>query len=351
MLAALPLLWIGFVLLWVPPATGPVGITAFCFVALLVFYSGFTAYSVPHGSWGAELSATPHQRTRAFALRHASFTIGLFLAFGAIQFARNATTPERTTAGLAVATATLACLALAITPLILREPLQGRGRGGSGLRSAWRDVSRSRHARTLLLVWFIENLGVGVLGTLAPFIAEYSLGRPDLIGALPGVYVVAGVLSLPLWVSASRRFGKQATWIAALGAGALGFGITWFAGEGDVVLMACALGIAGSGMGCGGALSGAVMADVIDDDEARTGERKEGTYMAALTFALKAGVALSSGAVGVALGLAGFVPNAVQSDETLRVLRALFAGVPVLGFSIGAAAFLRFDLPATRRAA
>jgi GPH family glycoside/pentoside/hexuronide:cation symporter len=231
----------------------------------------------------------------------------------------------------------------------VREPTSHQGRGGSSLRGAWRDVLGSRNARILLLVWFIENLGVGVLGSIAPFVAEYVLRRPDLIGVLPGVYVLAGIASLPLWVAAARRFGKHATWLGAMIAGGVGFGITFFAGPGQVGLMAAALAIAGAGMGCGGALSSAVLADVIDADEERTGERKEGTYTAALNFALKAGIALSSGGTGVVLGLVGFVPNAEQSPETLLALRILFAGLPTVGFALGALAFFRFDLARSRQ--
>ncbi|MBW2242450.1 MAG: MFS transporter [Deltaproteobacteria bacterium] len=350
MFAGLPVMLLGFVALWTPPAgMPPAAVTAFCFVSLLVFYTGFTLYSVPHGSWGAELSDDPHQRTRAFALRQASWTIGLLLAFGAIQFARGLPAPAHDTALLALATGAAAVIFLALTPLLLREPAKNSSRGGAGFRAAWRDVMRSRHARILLLVWFIENLGVGVLGGLAPFVIEYSLGRPDLMGVLPGVYVVAGVISLPVWVMAARRFGKHATWLVSMGAGGAGFGATFFVGEGQIVAMAVALAIAGAGMGCGGALSSAVLADVIDADAVRTGERKEGTYTAALNFALKAGIAFSTGGVGVALGLIGFEPNAVQAESTVLALRQLFAGIPAVGFAIGALVFWRFDLPATRR--
>jgi GPH family glycoside/pentoside/hexuronide:cation symporter len=349
MLAALPVLLVSFAALWAPPGGwGPRAVTAFCFAALLVFYTGFTLYAVPHGSLGAELSPTPHQRTRAFATRAASWTVGLFLAFAAIQAARDAAAPRTDTALIALATGAAAVLLLLVPPLALREPAAHQGRGGTGLRAAWRDVLGSRHGRILLLVVFIENLGVGILGSLAPFLVEYVVRRPDLIGALAGVNVLAGVLSLPLWVAASRRFGKHATWLAGMCAGGAGFGATFFFTEGQVVPMALALALAGTGMGCGGALSPAVMSDVIDADEARTGERKEGAYMSAMSFALKAGIAVSSGAAGVALDAAGFVPNAVQADSTLLVLRLLFAGLPVLGFSLGAFAFSRFDLSATR---
>ena len=43
---------------------------------------------------GAELSTDSHQRTRLFGVRQMSFTIGILLAFGGIQFAMNAEDPR-----------------------------------------------------------------------------------------------------------------------------------------------------------------------------------------------------------------------------------------------------------------
>ena len=43
---------------------------------------------------GAELSSDSHQRTRLFAVRQMSFTVGILLAFGGIQIAMNAEDPR-----------------------------------------------------------------------------------------------------------------------------------------------------------------------------------------------------------------------------------------------------------------
>lgn len=343
--AALPLLVVGFVMLWTTPRAleGNAQI-AWIGVALFVFYTAFDLYTLPHAALGAELSREPHQRTRLFAVRQMSFTVGMLLAFGAIQVAMNARDPRATAAQLAIPAALVAVVVLAITPLVLREPVVEGTRGGRGLLPALRDVVSTRPARLLLLVHFVESAGVGAVGTMAPYLAEYLLQRPDVVGLLPAAYVISAVVSIPIWVRISRRFGKRDTWLAAMVLAAGAFGGMWFVGAGDVALAMSLLVVAGSAMGCGGVLASALLADVIDLDERRTGERKEGVYSAAMTLVLKVGTSVATAASGIVMTTTGFVPNVVQTETSLLGIRVLFAGLPFLGFVIGALLFRRFSL-------
>jgi GPH family glycoside/pentoside/hexuronide:cation symporter len=268
----------------------------------------------------------------------------MLLAFGAIQVALNAEDQRSATAALAIPAALVAALVLAIPPLVLREPVVEGERGGRGLLPALRDVVSTRPARLLLYVFFIESVGVGAVGTMAPYIAQYLLERPDVVGLLPACYVIAAVVSIPIWVRLSKSFGKRDTWLASMALAAGAFGGMWFIGTGDVALAMVLLGVAGCAMGCGGVLSASILADVIDLDERRTGERKEGVYSAAMTLVLKVGTSLATAASGVVMSATNFVPNVAQSEASLFGIRLLFAGLPFLGFVIGAILFRRFSL-------
>jgi Na+/melibiose symporter-like transporter len=98
-------------------------------------------------------------------------------------------------------------------------------------------------------------------------------------------------------------------------------------------------------MGCGSVLSSAIMADVIDVDAQRTGERKEGIYSAAMMFVMKIGMAGSTAISGFVLSATGFVPNVEQAPESLFGMRLLFGGLPCLGFLLGAVIFWRAPAP------
>lgn len=354
LIGSLPLLAISYVMIWSPPSgLGSGALTVWVGAALFVFFTAFDLYTLPQLALGAELSSDSHERTRLFAARQMSFTVGMLLAFGAIQLAMNAADPRLAALELAIPSALLAAAVLLVTPLALRERADAGGRGGRGFVAAFRDVLATKPARRLLAVEGIEAIGVGAVGSLAPYIAEYLLLRPDVVGVLPASYVLAGIVAIPLWVRVAGRFGKRETWMAAMLLAAFAFGGIWTVGPDDLGLMLVLLAFAGAAMGCGQVLGKALLADVIDLDERRTGERKEGAYSAASTVVLKAGAALSIAASGPVMAATGFVPNVEQSAESLLGLRLLFAGLPCVGFLVGAWAFRGFSLeePAPHAAA
>lgn len=345
LLGALPFLAVGFWMLFSPPPSLREGaLVAWVSFALLVFFTAFAAYQIPHSALGAELSSDTHERTRLFAARQISFTVGILAAFGGIQFAMNSGDPRTAAAALSFVTALVAVALLSVTPLAVREPDRVQGNGGEGLRSGLRDVVRNRPARLLFVVFFIESLGVGAVGTMAPYVAEYLLRRPEVVGTLPAAYVIAAVVSIPVWVRLARRFGNRDTWLAAMLLAAAAFGGMVFVGPGDLALAIALLVLAGVAMGCGGVLASSILAEVIDLDALRTGERKEGIYSAALALVLKVGTSLATAMSGFVLAGTDFVPNAEQSAESLLGIRFLFAGMPFVGFVVGAFLFRRFSL-------
>ena len=345
LLGALPPLAFGFVMLWwAPHSLGGGGLVVWIGAALFVFFGAFDLYTLPHMALGAELSSDSHERTRLFAVRQASFTLGILLAFGGIQVAMNAADPRGAAAMLALPAALVAAGLLALTPLLLREPARLDRNGGRGLWSAFRDVFATSAARRLLAVQFVEAVGVGAVGTMAPYVAEYLLRQPEVVGLLPAAYVVSGVVAIPLWVRISRSRGKRETWVAAMWLAAAAFAGIWTVEEGDLARLLALLVVAGAAMGCGGVLGNAILADVIDVDERRTGERKEGVYSAAMLLALKVGTALALAASGPIMTATGFAPNVEQTESSLFGLRLLFAGLPCAGFVLGAWLFRGFTL-------
>jgi Na+/melibiose symporter-like transporter len=343
-LAALPLLAASFIMLWNPPAAwAPTAILAWVAIALFAFFTAFALYAIPHAALGAELSPDSHQRTRLFGAKQICFTLGMLLAFAAIQAAMNDPAPRRAAGAMAVPGALAGIALLAVTPLMIPDRAARRG-GGQSLAGGLRDVMGNRAARILLTVWFIESLGVGAVGTMAPYVSEYLLQRPDLVGTLPAAYVIAGICSIPLWVRAARRYGARNTWLAAMVVAAGAFAGMMGVGPGDLGVVFTLLILAGAAMGCGSVLASSLMADIIDLDAQQTGERKEGIYSAALLFALKIGSSVATAVTGVVLAGVGFVPNVEQSPESLMGMRVLFGGMPAAGFLVGAALFRGFPL-------
>jgi GPH family glycoside/pentoside/hexuronide:cation symporter len=87
-----------------------------------------------------------------------------------------------------------------------------------------------------------------------------------------------------------------------------------------------------------------LQADVIDWDEHRTGERKEGVYFAIWALGAKSAGAVAGLIVGVVLWLSGFEANREQGEPARFAIRALMSLFPAVCYWLGTLLFLRFSL-------
>ena len=349
--AALPTA-LGFAMLWSPPGgLSGAALVVWLGAGVFVYFTGTTIFAVPHESLAAELSTSYHERTRIFGVRTAVSQSGSLLALGGIHLLVTADEPRRVAAELAG----LAAVALVLTTLIavarVRERPEYQGRGGANLRSAFRDVLSNPHAGLLLFVFFVENFGTAILSVLIPFAMEYVLDMKGLTTTFIALYFVPALLFIPVWIRLSATFGKKRLWLFSMSMMTIAFSALFFVEPGDVAFV-CVLGlIAGVGGGCGQVVGPSIQADIIDYDELRTGERKEGAYFAVWNFVRKAATGVATMISGFLLAGVGFEPNAVQSEGARLGLQLLFSLVPGLCYLVGTLAFLRFRLDQTEHAA
>ena len=108
-----------------------------------------------------------------------------------------------------------------------------------------------------------------------------------------------------------------------------------------IIIMAA---FAGLSAGCGGTIGPSVQGDVIDYDEYKTGERKEGSYFAVWNFTYKSALGFMLLLTGFVLEASGFVPNQPQTMTVQISMVTLYGALPLLCYVIGAVLFSRFKL-------
>ena len=333
-----------FAALWSPPPL-PSGLLALWVgAAILLFFTAQTAFEVPHLAWGAELAVDEHDRTRVFGGRLA---VGLLGAFGAaigMGALERAADPRRTALVLALLAGFATCGACLLLVARLRERPEYQGRGGTSPRAAFGDVVRNPHARLLLAVFFLEGLGFASMTTTMPFYIQYVTGRPGQAGLFMGGALCAMLVTIPLWLALARRFGKRAVWLGSLVGRAAAFSLVLVVPGDATVAMVANMLVIGSLFSCGAMLGPSLEADVIDDDEHRTGQRKEGAYFAAWNLASKGSAGAAVVLSGVVLQLVAFAPNAVQQPAALAGIRVLFGGLPALFYLLAAGLLTRLAL-------
>ncbi|MEM9176115.1 MAG: MFS transporter [Myxococcota bacterium] len=335
-----------YVMLWNPPAglTGT-GVVVWIAAAMLLWETTSTAFYVPYLSLGLELSKDYHDRTRLFGWRQALVASGFGASLGSLYFLQNAETyPD---AELPVSVVTGVALALMIVVCVWRvpEPSHHQGRGGGGLGPAFGDVLRNPHARILLVVLGIDAFGMGSISALGAYMAEDVVRRADLLIPMMSTWMIPQFVCVPIWVRLSRRTGKKRLWLAGMASSIVGFFGILAVGEGDWRTTLVMVLLVGIGTSVSLVIGPSIQADVVDYDELRTGERKEGAYVAVWNFMRKAGAAVAMGLGLFLIDFAGYDPLAErQPERVLDAIRLSSGALPALSFLVGAFVFARFGL-------
>ena len=344
-----------FIMVFSPPANLSGGwLAAWMAIAVIGFYAVMTAFVVPHMSLGAELSGDHHERSRLFGQRHAWFTFGSILALGSMQIfimaeAEGEAAVRLTGFQMSLIASVVTALLIAFCVWRLRERKEFQGRGADRPFKAFKDVWQNTHARLLIIVTFIENIGSAAIGILTLFIAQYVVGRYDLAPLMILTYMIPSSLSVPLWLPLSRRFGKKNLWMFSMlltgFAFGIGFALPFIESEywrlWNIFTLAFFAGLAA---GCGGTLSPSVQSDVIDYDEWKTGERKEGAYFSAWNFIYKSASGIMGWLTGMVLSISGFIPNQEQTFEVKLAMVTLYSAFPLACYIVGTFLFARFSL-------
>ena len=315
-------------------------------IAILSFYSAITLFNVPHMALGAELSEDYHERTRLFGVRHIGFTLGSILSL--VSMSLLISEENNPTGDVRELASNLAFFAVAVMSLMiffsvsrLKEDPKFQNRVNKNPFKAFRDVWVNPHAKILIIVLFIENLGGAVIGVLTLYVTQYIVEAPAWAPIIIFAYMLPSALSVPLWIPLSRRFGKIRLWVFSLALTGISFGGIFIIPFLDSVtdrLIVMFLGaiLGGMASGCGGAIGPSVKGDVIDYDEYLTGERKEGSYFAALNFVYKSATGIMLLVTGFVLQFSGFIPNQPQTMEVKIALISLYGLVPLVFYSLGA---------------
>jgi GPH family glycoside/pentoside/hexuronide:cation symporter len=293
---------------------------------------------------GAELSRGYHDRTRVFGIMQVLENAGMALGALALYFLEQADNQRGfagfLSVGIAIATVTLIWFATAR----IRERNEFQGRGGTSPFSSFRDVLANPHSRLLIAIFFMEQLGFSAVLALLPYISDYILETPGNTAIYAATALGGMMLSIPFWLKVARRVGKQRVWLLSLLIKIPIFAWFFTLQTGDLGELIAATFLFGLLSGCGSIVGPSLKADVIDWDEARTGERKEGAYFATWNFAQKGAVGLSIWIVASMLAMTGYVPNAPQSEEALMGIRLLSSALPA-GLHVAAALLVtRFSL-------
>ncbi len=341
--AGAPLLSLGMVGLFDPPFWDAGALGGWLIANLVLVYTAYSLITVSYQAYGAEISDEPAERTRVTAWREGFALAGVFLAAVLPEVLRRGAGERDGFALFAFAFVPL-LLAAALVSALRSPPAPVRLRDAApGLRSLALPLANAPFRR-LALVFLFNGIAAAIPATLVLFFIEDVVRRPDLTAAFLVAYFAAGALGLPAWVWLARRVGKARAWCLGMVLSIVAFAWAFLIGAGDAGAYLAICVLSGLGLGADLALPPSLLADVIDEDEARGRGRHEGAYFGLWNLVTKLNLALAAGIALPLLAAWGYRPGAANTGASLAALAGVYALLPCALKALAAAALWNSNL-------
>jgi len=323
----------------------------------IVFNMAYTAVNLPYTALTPELTQDYNERTSLNSFRFA-FSIGgsiFSLILAQLIFAA-VSEPNQQYLVLGAACAVLSVLPffwcvwgtrkhVAVQAVDTTESMP--------LLEQLRIVFSNRPFLFVIGIYLCSWLAVQQTAAIIPYFVVNWMGLGSQAFTQVALTVqVTALMMLFVWSSISQRFGKRAVYFMGMSLWIIAQAGLFFVQPGQIGLMYLLAIMAGFGVSTAYLIPWSMIPDVIELDELRTGQRREGIFYAFMVLLQKIGLAAGLFLVGIALEWAGFMETApgqtapVQPPSALLAIRLAIGPLPTLVLIVGIV--LAYFYPITR---
>lgn len=343
---------------WLADASYNARLAYMCITYLLWGSVFYTAINIPYGSMAAVVSDRPEHRSSLSVFR----SMGAQLAFLIISAVLpnvvrvgNQVDPTRMSiASFGCAVAAVICYLICYFNVEERIQVAQKPKGEqASFGQMLATLGRNRPLIALIAAAIAFLIGSQIASGVTAYLwKDYfqdfgKMSLAQMVSILP-VFVMSLVAT-----KAAMKYGKKELIAAALMlAGAVSVGM-WFMGITSPSVFIALFFVLSLGPSLYNVLVWAVITDVLDHQEVRTGNRDDGTIYALYSWSRKLGQAIAGWVVGAAIAGVGYDSAAAkagiaQSQQAIDGIYLLFLLVPGLLYLL-TAAIMMFAYPLGRR--
>ena len=348
-----PFLALTFFLVWmVPESASELLQFWWMLVVMLLYDTAYTIVGLNNVSLLPEIAETDEGRSAMQVYAGLFGLLAYLLGFLIPEFFRPKAGSDITLVRLQIAMGILGLIGgglIFIASFILKEkPAISQSERPLGL---WESIKETFKSRSFI-IWVVENfmstfslaIVTGSIFYLADYVTQSS--TINLLGAIFGPLVI-GVLISNAFV---RRFGVARSVQIYLGIGAVGLiGLTFVP---SIALIYVCLGLAGIGFGGTQILNNICVGQIADEDELRTGGRREGAFFGVNALVTKPAQSLAIFLTAWILEISGFVTREQnlgevflnQPDSALFGIRSIVGLLPGTAMLIGIGMLVLYPL-------
>jgi GPH family glycoside/pentoside/hexuronide:cation symporter len=326
-----------FIMQWLVPPLDETGLFIYYLIAALLLKTAFTAVNIPYTALTPELTGDYHERTRLTAYRFGFSILGGVAAVGLhpvlVSLMGDVRAGYALSAGVWAVFITLSALTVfAFT----REQPTREDVEPLGFIAGLRVTFSNRPFLIVTAIYLLSWLTVQFVQTNLLLYVRYWVNGEESFTLLVLILQVTAFLALAPWSAVSARVGKKRTYLIGAVIWLVTMASVFFIPAGTITPLYFVAFFAGLGVSVAYLLPWSMLPDVIEYDELRTGQRREGAYYSIFVFLQKIGLSLGLAFSSLMLDVAGYVnPEEVggvvtQPDSVLLVLRVFVSLLPAL---------------------
>lgn len=348
LIGAVPL-GLSFMLMWVVPALPPLGLALYYTLIYILFDTAYTAVHVGYNALTPEMTTDYDERSNLNGYRMA-FSIGGGLAaiILATVLGWSITDPQQRFLTLGI----LLGLIAIIPPFIVFSITRERAPAGESMpmTAALRATLGNHPFRLVMGLYLLSWTAVSIVAAVLIYFATYYLRQPDQANFFVLAAQGSAILFIPLVVWLAQRFDKRRAFLLGSGIWAILLLGLAFLNSDQVSLAYVLAALSGFGIATAYVVPWSMIPDIIEHDQVRTGERREGSYYAFAAFFQKLGTGAAIWFMGQALAASGYLtpspnqPLPQQPDQAVLVIRLFVSLIPAILLALAIACAWRYPI-------
>ncbi len=328
---AVPLVIASFILWMVP--SGLSNMAAFIWIAVtyIIFSTVFSITYIPYTAMAAELTKDYDERTSLMTVSSIGAVLGYIVGSISVRLiVGNAVTPQIGYMIVGGVFGILAGLSVAFVAWRVKEPTDFKNvTSKMPLITSIKTTFKNKPFVMLVAAFGLVRLAFTLMSAVMMYFVVYNLVESrDSIGKILTILMLVIAAFIMLWKWVGNRWSKSISYVGGLIIVAICAMASFWLGKGDMNMMSLLAGALGIGMASHWIMPFAMMPDVIEYDQMRTGERREGIFFGVYGLVDKIARTLGIIILGWVLEIFNYVPNVEQTAESLLGIRLLFGPVP-----------------------
>lgn len=312
----------------------------------------YTGANIPYGSMASAISADPTDRAQLSTWRTLGSTLGAMVigvVLPMVVYYKDAagnsvlSGTKMSIAALGCSIGAVICYMLCCSMVTERVKTEQKTEKFD-LKELLKSLVTNKSLLGIVIASICMLLVQLTLSTMTTYIYPNYFKNTAAQSVSGIVGMIITLLCATFTVKLSKKFGRKELAIAASIFGAIIYAVAFVLHTDNAWLFVGIYAVSYIGLAIFQLISWAMITDVIDDTEVKTGSRSDGTIYAVYSFARKLGQAASSGVTGLLLTLIGYTQATAFDPAVTNGIYNLTCLVPMIGYVL-LAAVLAFLYP------